>query len=628
MHEPLSTGLPFALALGAGVLAQVVARHLRMPSIVLLLGVGVLLGPDGLDWIRPRELGSGLLDIVGLAVAVILFEGSLNLELSRLRRQGRAIQLLITVGALITAAGATLAARWIMDWSWQLAILFGSLVIVTGPTVIRPLLRNVPLRPRLATVLEAEGILIDPVGAIVASVVLQISLSPSVEVASGLSGLFLRLGFGAGAGLLFGFALGQLLRWRRAIPEGFENIVTLGSVLVLFEGCEAILSESGILAVTAAGVVVGNIEKKVSQELREFEEHLTIMLIGVLFVLLAADVRVADVVSLGVPGLVCVGALVLLVRPANVWASTWGSDLSVRERLFLSWVAPRGIVAAAIASLFAAFLDAEGVAGGGELRALVFLTIAVTVIVGGGTSGWVARWLRVVAPGRETVVILGAEELGFAVGELASRNGDRVLFIDANPGHCRAAESRGFPVVFGNALAERTLRRARLEQAQSVLGLTANDEVNLLFAREARDDFGVPETYVAINRGVAALETRMLEKQDSRVAFDGPKDVERWNVRFRHGIARIETYCFSAPEGVEEPENGDGAEGQRSNSSLDPFIVLSLTRGDQVELFHSESEPRDGDRASVAIHLPEADQAREALLALGWRPEAELPAGD
>ena len=239
----------FALALGIGVACQLVARHTRVPSIVLLLAAGVALGPDGWRWIVPDALGGGLLSIVSIAVAIILFEGGLNLDVRRLRREATPIRRLVTWGPLITMAGAGTAAHYFLDWPIELSALFGSLVIVTGPTVVRPLLRNVSLRPRLARVLEAEGLLIDPVGAIVAAVTLQIVAAPSPDsFASGALGLMARIGFGTGAGLLFGLALVGLLRLRRVVPEGLENLVALGMALVAFELCEVFLADSGILA--------------------------------------------------------------------------------------------------------------------------------------------------------------------------------------------------------------------------------------------------------------------------------------------------------------------------------------------------------------------------------------------
>lgn len=626
--EHAGASLTFALALGVGVAAQVTARHLRVPSIVVLLAAGVALGPDGFGWVQPGSLGDGLFALVKLAVAVILFEGGLNLELRRLRRESAPIRRLVTTGALITAVGGALAARLLMDWPWTLAALFGALVVVTGPTVIRPLLRFAPLRARLSTILEAEGVLIDPIGAILAAVTLEIVLGASLEsFQQGLIDLLLRLGLGTGAGLAFGLLLGLLLRRGRVVPEGFENIFTLGLVLVLFELCEIVIGESGILAVTVAGVVVGNLVTRVGRELGEFEEQLTVALIGVLFVLLAADVRVSEVLALGTPGLAVVAVLALVVRPVNVLASTLGSELDARERGLLCWVAPRGVVAAAIASLFAGVLEAGGFEGGREFRALVFLTIAVTVVVQGGTTPLVARLLGVRAAPRQALVILGAEEFAFALAEILRAGGRDVRFVDSSPGHCRAAEERGFPVVYGNALELRTLARARLEQAQAVLGITANDEVNSLFAREARDDFGVQEGYVAISSRESAVTGRILEKQGSLVLFDGPKEVERWNVRFRHGAARVVRFRWAGlPEAL---PGDDGEAGQRlgaRETGTDGFVVLAVEVGDHWAPMHADFQPRPDGLAAVALHEPDEETALESLRERGFVPlEGEEP---
>ncbi len=633
-HGPSFT---FALALGAGVAAQLVSRHLRLPSIVLLLATGVALGPDGLRLVEPRALGAdGLFGLVSLAVAIILFEGGLNLNLARLRREGAAIRRLVILGAAITAIGAGLAAQWIMGWPPGIAFLFGTLVIVTGPTVIRPLLRNVPLRPRVATVLEAEGLLIDPVGAIVAAVALQVVTTAGDDaVASGVLGLAARVAFGAGAGLGLGLGLAQLLRQRRAVPEGLENLVALGGALLGFELCESVLPESGILAVTVAGVVVGNLESRIARELGEFQEHLTVGLIGLLFVLLAADVRVADVVGLGLPGLLTVAAVALIVRPVNVWVCTAGTEFSSREKAFVSWIGPRGVVAAAIASISAAFLDEFDVGGGAEVRALVFLTIALTVVVQGGTAPLVARLLGVRAPGRDSIVILGAEELAFALAGLLRQN-TRVVFSDVNPTHCRAAEERGYPVIYGNALQERTLARMRLERARVVIGLTTNNEVNAHFTGEARDAFGVRETYVAVNREGSEVTKRVVEKQESRVLFDRPKDVDRWQVRLRHGSAEVLRFrYFGPPEEPDEEEREEASKRVAATDApevVDPYVILAVKRGEEGSWtpMYQGFQNQEGDLAAVALYTEEATAAAAALRAMGWEraPEEDLGAPD
>ncbi|HBP87447.1 MAG TPA: sodium:proton antiporter, partial [Nitrospiraceae bacterium] len=290
--ETVHVSLTIAIALAAGVLAQSVAKHLHLPGIVLLLAFGVGLGGDGLGWVHPQSLGTGLLGIVDFAVAIILFEGGLNLEITRLRRQEQSLRRLITLGALITLGGAALAVRLLLDWSWSLSLLFGSLVVVTGPTVVAPLLRDMRLRSNLKSLLEGEGVLIDPIGAILAILVLNLTIgAQSGLVATEAMDFAFRLGFGLLMGGIGGYVLGSILRVRYLVPHGFENIFMLAAIFLLFQGADQVISQSGILAVTVAGIVVGNMRTPVDRDLREFKDQLTILLVGMLFILLAADVR-------------------------------------------------------------------------------------------------------------------------------------------------------------------------------------------------------------------------------------------------------------------------------------------------------------------------------------------------
>ncbi|NNE43521.1 MAG: sodium:proton antiporter, partial [Gemmatimonadetes bacterium] len=483
--------LTIAVAIAAGLVSTALARHARLPAIVLLLATGAILGPDVLGVVQPQALGSALHTLVGFAVAVILFEGGLNLHLGRIRRESVAIRRLITIGSLITVAGAAFAARTMLGWDARSAILFGTLVIVTGPTVIGPLLRRIKLKKKLQTLLEAEGVLIDPVGAIVAVVALDVALQPSFpSLAMGVVGVAMSLGSGALVGFVGGWLITFLLRPERLIPEGLENTFALAMVLLLFHLSNSIAAEAGIAAVTVAGVVVGNTRHRSLRDLMEFKEQLTVLLIGMLFVILAADVRFAELQELGWAGVGTVLFLMLVVRPINIWACTWASDFTTKERAFLSWIAPRGIVAAAVASFFAGELDRAGLPGGSQLRAMVFLVIAITVTVQGLTGGFIAKWLGVrrVTKG---IAILGAGPLARAVGRSLRDAGEEVLFLDSNPDASHAAESEDFKVVFGNGLEESTMLRAGMDGLAGCIGLTPNAEVNLLFARKAREEFKV-----------------------------------------------------------------------------------------------------------------------------------------
>ena len=535
--ELLNPSLIVALALIIGLICQTIAQHLRIPGIIVFLIAGAVLGPDGANVIRPKMLGEALPALVGYAVAVILFEGGMNLNIKRLRRESGTIQRLVTLGAGVTMIGGTLAVHYLLGWNWQLSILFGALVIVTGPTVISPIVRRIKLNRNLHTILEGEGVLIDPIGAIVAVVALEIVIHPSASsFLSGLFGILFKLGTGAVLGIVGGYLLALLLRPDRLIPEGLENVFTLAFILALFHLSNLMQPESGIAAVTAAGLIVGNIQTRALSDLKEFKEGLTVMLIGMLFVLLAADVRLSEIQILGQSGILVCLMLMFVIRPIGISLCTWGSALKTRERMFLAWLAPRGIVAAAVASFFAQRLDQSGIPGGAGIQAMVFLVIAITVVVQGLSGGLVARLLAVRRKANTGYAILGANELGRVLGRALREGEEEVLFLDSSADATRAAKENNFRVVFGNALEERTRQRAGLDAVAACIGMTQNEEVNLLFIRRVREEFKIP-------RLMAVLEGHITEKiiREARatVLFGIPTDVDLWSLRLRRGIASV-----------------------------------------------------------------------------------------
>jgi NhaP-type Na+/H+ or K+/H+ antiporter len=606
--------LTVALALGAGMIAQTLARHLRIPGIVLLLAMGVLLGPDVLGFVRPGTLGPYLRTLVGFAVAVILFDGGMNLNLHHLRQQARSIQQISTLGALVTATGAALAAHWILGWDWVAAILFGSLVMVTGPTVITPLLRRIKVQPRVATVLEAEGVFVDAIGAIVAVVALEVAISPAGSLPHGAWDAASRIGFGAILGILGGLGLSALLRREDLIPSGLESVFTLAAVVTLFQVSNAVMPESGIVTVVMAGLVVGNTDAHVVSELREFKEQLTVLLVGLLFVLLAADVRIAQVTSLGWAGLWTVLALMLVVRPLNVLAGTFGTDLTWRERAFIAWLAPRGIVAAAVSSLFAQTLTDEGMEGGPELRALVFLVIAVTVVVQGISGGFVAGWLGVRRPSNIGYAILGANGLGRAMAGALRDAGEEVILIDSNPDACHATEEEGFKVIHGSGIEERGQLQAELDARAGCLGLTTNEEVNLLFARRARKDFRTPRVWVALRSAHVGIDEETVLRLGGHVLFGRARRIPVWINRLERGAASVERWRRGGP--------GGGAARE-----LEDALPLVVRRGKRVFPVDEEAAFKEGDELYVVVAAEARGQVHARLRAGGWIP-AGIPASE
>ena len=614
-HSLSNPGLAIALALLAGLVAQAAAHHLRLPGIVLLLATGALLGPDALRVIHPDDVRFALPHLVSFAVAVILFEGGLNLEIRRLRRASGVIQRLVTVGASVTLVGATLAARIALGWPWRTSFLFGALVIVTGPTVVSPLVRRIRLQKHLRTILEGEGVLIDPIGAIFAVVMLDVLLHPSfLSAVGGLFGIVAGLGLGALFGFGGGHALAFVLRWRGLVPEAMENMFVLSAVLALYHASDAFQPESGLAAVTVAGIVVGNTPSVVHRELAEFKEQLTLLFIGMLFVLLAADVRFASVRDLGLRGLLVVAALMLVVRPVGVAICTAGSKLAHRERIFLGWMAPRGIVAAAVASFFALKMHAAGVPGGTELQAMVFLVIAITVTLNGLTGGFVSMLLGVRLPPARGWLLVGAGPLGRALGRALRDAGAPVTFLDSNGEATHEAEEEGFPVVFGNALEETTLMRANLDRFVGCVAVTPNEEVNFLVASRAREDFAVPRVWSAIQLREGHLTPDMIRGVSTSLLFGGHGDPHAWEAALRKTEAAVEVWEYRGrvPRNAARDELTPSA----LRSSMLP-LLHHRTRG--VTPVSETTRVRKRHRVSFLVLEPKRAEVVKWLEANEWR---------
>src|SRR6056297_3092490 len=380
-----------------GIVAQWVAWRLKLPAILPLILIGLLVGPlatlyteDGGKLIEPiwngeKGLfpGDGLYYFVSLAIAVILFEGGLTLKRSEIKNVGPVITKLITLGSLVTFLSAGLAAHFIFGLSWQISFLFSALIIVTGPTVITPILRNIPLKKDVSAILKWEGILIDPIGALAAVLVFE----------------FISVGGGEGYTLTALIEFGKILLFgikKSLIPHYLLNVVSLSVVLLVFVESEVFAHESGLLAVVVMGMVMGNMDLPNRKELLYFKESLSVLLISILFILLAANINISDlelILTWKTVGLFAV--IVFLIRPLGVFLSSAGSSLLLKEKFFISWVGPRGIVAAGIASLFGSKLLARGVPGAEYITPLVFMIVLGTVLLNATTARLFAKLVKV-----------------------------------------------------------------------------------------------------------------------------------------------------------------------------------------------------------------------------------------
>jgi NhaP-type Na+/H+ or K+/H+ antiporter len=518
------------LAVLVGIGAQIAAAWLRVPGIVCLLIFGIGLGRSGLGAIDPQQLGPALEAIVSLAVALILFEGGLSLELRDVGKVSGSLRNLVTIGTLVSFAGGGMAAHWLAEFPWPIALLYSSLVVVTGPTVIGPLLKNIQIDRQVSALLESEGVLIDPIGAILAVVVLEITIDGGGDPGTILLSMLWRLGLGSLIGGLGGWAIAAFLRRAPFLSDDLRNLTVLAGAWGLYSLSQQTASESGLMAVVVAGIVLGASELPETRTLRRFKGQLTLLAISVLFVLLAADLSLASVFTLGWGGLGAVLVLMLVVRPLNVWLCTAGSDLNWRQKLFAGWVAPKGIVSASVASLFAILLTQGGITGGESIKALVFLTIATTVTVQGLTAGFVADWLRLKSTERRGIAIAGATPVGLLVARLFADRGEAVVIVETDRDAGQRAEAAGFRVFSSSALDTSVLEAAGLESLGTFLAATSNGEVNSVLAQRVAEEFAPPRVLAAMpiedtGNGNGAIASR----GKVQVAFATQRSLKEWN---------------------------------------------------------------------------------------------------
>ncbi len=380
---PERLGLLWGITVFAGACARLFSSFTGFPSVVILLLSGLLIGRSGLGLVEPLDLGQGLETIVGLLVCLVLFEGGLNLKLPEGNIRNTVLKISL-VRLFISLSAGIFIAHWLAGLSWQVAGIYSAIVLATGPTVVSPLVEQIKLASPLSEVLKAEGLLLEPIGAVLALLLLELTLGDLRGINDVFIALMQRLGGGVLIGLSAGWLLSEILKKiKNEASFGIELQVTLGFIFLVYGICEYFLPESGLPASVAAGFIVGKREVIDKERLDNLIGELAQLAITVLFPLLAADVSWGELSPLGWGGVVCVFMLMVIVRPISIWVATIGRDLNLKEKIFLAWLAPRGIVTAAVASLFSIRLEQAGILGAGRLQGLVFLTILMTVGIQG-----------------------------------------------------------------------------------------------------------------------------------------------------------------------------------------------------------------------------------------------------
>ena len=495
-----------------GILAQWVAWKFKIPAILPLILIGLLVGPiaaeflseDGTKWIEPvwngkKGLfpGDSLYYFVSLAISIILFEGGLTLKRSEIKNVGPVITKLITIGSTITFFGAGMVAHYVFDLSWELSFLFSGLIIVTGPTVITPILRNIPLKKDISTVLKWEGILIDPIGALVAVLVFEFI---SVGGGSGFTKTALLefgkiLLFGTTFGFTFAHALAYAIN-KKMIPHYLLNVVSLSTVLLVFVESEVFAHESGLLAVVVMGMVLGNGKLSNLKELLYFKESLSVLLISILFILLAANINMEDLLLLySWKTVTLFAAVVFVIRPLAVFVSTRNSKLKFNEKLFISWVGPRGIVAAGIASLFGSKLLKQGVEGAEYITPLVFMIVLGTVLFNATTARLFAKMVGVFLKRSDAILIIGASSPARLIAKYLKDNDKRVILIDSNKNFIQKSLKAGLEAIEIDIYNQDLTDNIELNDVGYLIAMTGSEAVNKYAIESFSNNFGEQGSY-------------------------------------------------------------------------------------------------------------------------------------
>jgi len=465
--------------------------------------------------------GEALYYFVSLAISIILFEGGLTLKRDEIKNVGPVITKLITLGSAVTFFGAGIVAHFIFGLTWEISFLFSGLIIVTGPTVITPILRNIPLKKDVSTVLKWEGILIDPIGALVAVLVFEFI---SVGGGGGFTKTALMefgkiLLFGTSFGFTFAHALMYAVN-KKLIPHYLLNVVSLSAVLLVFVESEIFAHESGLLAVVVMGMVLGNGKLKNLKELLYFKESLSILLISILFILLAANINIEDLQLLYNWKTAALFALIVFViRPLAVFLSTYNSNLKLNEKLFISWVGPRGIVAAGIASLFGSKLIKQGVAGAEYITPLVFMIVLGTVLLNATTARLFAKMVGVFLKSSKAILFLGASDPARLIAKYLADSGKRVVLIDSNKSFIETAKKEGLEAFSTNIYDDDLTDNIELNDVGYLIAMTGSDAVNDFAMDSLSNVFGEHGAY----RLATSKEIR-TNNSEYKEQFFSPKD--------------------------------------------------------------------------------------------------------
>lgn len=625
-------------AIGAlGGLCQWLAWRFKLPSILFLLTAGILAGPI-FGLLNPDELlGDLLFPIVSIFVAIILFEGGLTLKFKDIRGHGTVVKLLISVGVLLTGLLIAFTVHFLFDMPWPLAFVFGSITVVSGPTVVKPLLRAVRPSDKVGHILHWEGILIDPIGVFLALLVFNfVMLDAADNSISYMAILLLKLVvIGGGIGLAAGAATALVLR-RYLVPDFLVNVLTLVMVVCAFTLSETLQHESGLLAVTIMGVWLANTRGLHIDEILHFKEDLSVLLISSLFILLASRVDISLIPQYGWQILLLLAIIQLIIRPLNAWLCTMGSGLSNSERAFIGWISPRGIVAAAVSSVFVLRLQEADMPMSELLVPLTFSVIIGTVVFQSLSAKMVADKLGISNPEPNGVLFIGANEIAIQLATALREHSISVMLSDSSWRNVSQARQAGFSAYHGNATSGHAMENLDLQGIGKMIAVSSNRDTNALAGMHFRQDFGSNAVFTlegtsneeAYERFDTANRNRANPLFDATLSFSGLSKRLR-NGEIRHLTIPEEAEDVATPAVSEnaEPEEvkKESAEDSPDDSDYSPDSDSSEASDSEPALTTDGEEGEDVGTKIIETVDEAVSSAVDGMTEAGEKEKEEAP---
>jgi len=605
----------FVITVLIAVSSQLASERMRMPPIFLWLIAGMALGPFGLHVIQIESVEPALHTLVELGLAIILFEGGMHLNLKALQEHRSVVGRLVIFGPLFTVMIGSAAAHYLTGLDWALSILFGAIVSIGGPTVITPILRQVRLDREISHVLSSEAMLVDAVGAILAIVALQLVLSPNPDAWQTFQHIVWKLGVGSVIGVAGGWLLSRALLLNISTQLEMRTIFTLACTWGIFLLANEISEQAGLMAVLVAGAMMQRMKIPDFQLLKHFKGSLSMLLISVLFVLLAAHLDLSLLAANLWQGMVVFVLLAVVARPLAAWSSGIGSSLSSQQIQFIGCMAPRGVVVAAIASLFSLVLEEAGYPQTQLMTSLVFSMIILSVFIYGFLAKPLSRRLKVDGGNERSVIIIGGGQMGSELGRTLC-NDREVRFLDLNAEAVRNLQSAGFTAVRGNALDPVYMEILHAEEVSSVIVMTGSSDHNLLIASLAKDHFHVPHIYVALEEGADAKHADLIHRLQARRLFAKPYNATYWHDQaFRKRLVYESRLvekdspligCTMAE--IRIPHGVQPLAIYRAGLSMIPHDELRLQEGDEMALLLRPERIQEGQ----ALILPPAKSTNRA----------------